>query len=99
MQPADIYLIDEPSAHLDSVQRLLAAKVIKRFILHEKKTAFVVEDDFIMATYLADKVVVFEGKPSVDCTANVPEPLTSGMNRFLSVKFRLPFPLHPAIST
>ncbi|CAD6251064.1 unnamed protein product [Miscanthus lutarioriparius] len=27
---ADIYLIDEPSAHLDSEQRLLAAKVIKR---------------------------------------------------------------------
>ncbi|RLM79625.1 hypothetical protein C2845_PM12G09740 [Panicum miliaceum] len=55
MLPADIYLIDEPSAHLDSEQRLLAAKVIKRFILHEKKTAFVVEHDFIMATYLADK--------------------------------------------
>jgi len=84
-KPADIYLIDEPSAHLDSEQRLLAAKVIKRFILHAKKTAFVVEHDFIMATYLADKVVVFEGKPSVDCTANVPEPLASGMNRFLSL--------------
>ncbi|KAL6646830.1 hypothetical protein ACP70R_015524 [Stipagrostis hirtigluma subsp. patula] len=83
-KPADIYLIDEPSAHLDSEQRLLAAKVIKRFILHEKKTAFVVEHDFIMATYLADKVVVFEGKPSVDTTANAPEPLSSGMNRFLS---------------
>ncbi|OEL26403.1 ABC transporter E family member 2 [Dichanthelium oligosanthes] len=96
-KPADIYLIDEPSAHLDSEQRLLAAKVIKRFILHEKKTAFVVEHDFIMATYLADKVVVFEGKPSVDCTANVPEPLASGMNRFLSVKFRFPFPFSPTI--
>ncbi|KAK3156609.1 hypothetical protein QOZ80_2AG0109480 [Eleusine coracana subsp. coracana] len=83
-KPADIYLIDEPSAHLDSEQRLVAAKVIKRFILHGKKTAFVVEHDFIMATYLADKVIVFEGKPSVDCTANAPEPLASGMNRFLS---------------
>jgi len=55
LQAADIYLIDEPSAHLDSEQRLLAAKVIKRFILHQKKTAFIVEHDFIMATYLADK--------------------------------------------
>jgi ABC-type Mn2+/Zn2+ transport system ATPase subunit len=26
-QPADIYLIDEPSAYLDSEQRILAAKV------------------------------------------------------------------------
>jgi ATP-binding cassette subfamily E protein 1 len=35
--------------------------VIKRFILHAKKTAFIVEHDFIMATYLADRVVVFSG--------------------------------------
>lgn len=31
-QPADIYLIDEPSAYLDSEQRLIASKVIKRFV-------------------------------------------------------------------
>ena len=37
-KPADVYLIDEPSAYLDSEQRLHAAKVIKRFILHAKKT-------------------------------------------------------------
>jgi ATP-binding cassette, sub-family E, member 1 len=67
--PADVYLIDEPSAYLDSEQRLITAKVIKRFILHAKKTAFVVEHDFIMATYLADRVIVYEGKPSVECTA------------------------------
>ena len=54
-QPADIYLIDEPSAYLDSEQRILASKVIKRFIMHSKKTAFIVEHDFIMATYLADR--------------------------------------------
>merc|ERR1719213_1377444 len=64
-KPADVYLIDEPSAYLDSEQRLHAAKVIKRFILHAKKTAFVVEHDFIMATYLADRVIVFEGTPSI----------------------------------
>lgn len=29
--PANLYLIDEPSAYLDSEQRLHAAKVIKRF--------------------------------------------------------------------
>ncbi|CAH2079163.1 unnamed protein product [Thlaspi arvense] len=58
-KPADIYLIDEPSAHLDSQQRITASKVIKRFILHAKKSAFVVEHDFIMATYLADRVIVY----------------------------------------
>ncbi|CAG8780459.1 26969_t:CDS:2, partial [Dentiscutata erythropus] len=82
--PADIYLIDEPSAYLDSEQRIVAAKVIKRFILHNKKTAFVVEHDFIMATYLADRVVVYEGRPSIKALANSPQSLLSGMNKFLS---------------
>ncbi|CAG8467900.1 597_t:CDS:10 [Ambispora gerdemannii] len=83
-QPADIYLIDEPSAYLDSEQRIIAARVIKRFILHNKKTAFVVEHDFIMATYLADRVVVYDGMPSVKATANSPQSLLTGMNAFLS---------------
>jgi len=82
-QPADVYLIDEPSAYLDSEQRIIAAKVIKRFILHSKKTGFVVEHDFIMATYLADRVIVYEGEPATDCTANPPQSLLSGMNKFL----------------
>jgi len=82
-KPADIYLIDEPSAYLDSEQRIVAAKVIKRFIMHAKKTGFIVEHDFIMATYLADRVVVYEGTPSVACTATTPQPLLSGMNQFL----------------
>ena len=81
--PADIYLIDEPSAYLDSEQRIIAARVIKRFIMHAKKTAFIVEHDFIMATYLADRVIVFDGKPSVDAHANKPESLLTGCNRFL----------------
>jgi ATP-binding cassette subfamily E protein 1 len=81
--PANVYLIDEPSAYLDSEQRIIAAKVIKRFILHAKKTGFVVEHDFIMATYMADRVVVYEGQPAQDCCANEPEPLVSGMNKFL----------------
>lgn len=81
--PADIYLIDEPSAYLDSEQRIVAARVIKRFIMHSKKTAFVVEHDFIMATYLADRVIVFDGKPSRDARANTPESLLTGCNKFL----------------
>ena len=81
--PADIYLIDEPSAYLDSEQRIIAARVIKRFIMHAKKTAFIVEHDFIMATYLADRVIVFDGQPSIDARANTPESLLTGCNKFL----------------
>merc|ERR1711988_1117449 len=83
-KPADIYLIDEPSAYLDSEQRITAARVIKRYIMHAKKTGFIVEHDFIMATYLADRVVVYEGTPSISCVATPPQPLLSGMNQFLT---------------
>lgn len=82
-KPADVYLIDEPSAYLDSEQRINCAKVIKRFIMHSKKTAFVVEHDFIMATYLADRVVVYTGQPGVEATATCPQSLLTGMNQFL----------------
>ncbi|KAL4191133.1 hypothetical protein AMTRI_Chr07g28240 [Amborella trichopoda] len=37
-----------------------------------------------MATYLTDKVIIYVGKPYVECIANVPEALFTGMNRFLS---------------
>lgn len=90
-QPADIYLIDEPSAYLDSEQRIIAARVIKRFIMHAKKTAFIVEHDFMMATYLADRVIVFEGEPSVEARATPPQSLLTGCNQFLknlNVTFR-----------
>lgn len=89
--PADVYLIDEPSAYLDSEQRLNCAKVMKRFIMHSKKTAFIVEHDFIMATYLADRVVVYEGRPGIEATATSPQSLLTGMNQFLkslAVTFR-----------
>merc|ERR1711964_223125 len=83
-KPADIYLLDEPSAYLDVEQRIVAARVIKRYIMHAKKTAFIVEHDFIMATYLADKVIVYEGQPGVNCTASLPVSLLEGMNKFLT---------------
>lgn len=82
-RPADIYLIDEPSAYLDSEQRLDTAKAIKRFVLNNKKVALVVEHDFMMAAYLADRVIVFDGTPSVKTRANSPQSFLTGMNAFL----------------
>lgn len=32
-KPANVYLLDEPSAYLDSEQRIITAKVIKRYLL------------------------------------------------------------------
>lgn len=88
-QPADVYLLDEPSTFLDAEQRIIVAKVIKRFIMNVRKTAFIVEHDFIMATYLADRVIVFEGvekkegETSRTSIARSPTSLLTGMNIFL----------------
>lgn len=84
-KPCDIYLIDEPSAYLDSEQRVRASKVMKRWIINSKRSAFVVEHDFIMATYLADKVIVFDGIPAKEAYCTSPEGLVSGMNKFLKL--------------
>lgn len=84
-KPCNIYLIDEPSAYLDSEQRVVAGKVMKRWILSSKRAAFVVEHDFIMATYMADKVILFEGTPAKDTFCSCPQALISGMNKFLKM--------------
>ena len=80
---ANIYLLDEPSAYLDCDQRIIVSKVIKRFIYSKKRTAFIVEHDLIMGTYLADKVVIFSGRAGVESTASSPMALEAGMNIFL----------------
>ena len=36
-----------------------------------------------MATYLADRVIVFEGTPSIKTHATAPQSLVTGMNMFL----------------
>ncbi|KAI3876089.1 hypothetical protein MKX03_028761, partial [Papaver bracteatum] len=95
---ADVYLIDEPSAYLDSQQCITALKVVKGFIHHGKKSAFGVEHDITMATYLAHRVIVFEGTPSVDCTANAPQTLLSGMNLSLSIIRQDPTNFRPWIN-
>ena len=84
-KPADIYLLDEPSAYLDAEERINTSRVIKKFITHSNKSAFIVEHDFLMTTYLADQIIVFSGEPSQKCIAHSPQTMTSGMNRFLKM--------------
>ena len=81
--PADLYLIDEPSAYLDCEQRIIVSKVIKRYLVNMQKSVFIVEHDFIMATYLADKVIIFQGEPAIKAVASTPQKLVTGMNTFL----------------
>jgi ATP-binding cassette subfamily E protein 1 len=59
---ADIYLIDEPSAYLDVEERIACAKAIKEIMSEKQKTAFVVDHDLLLISYLADSVIVFSGE-------------------------------------
>mmetsp|Transcript_13509 Transcript_13509/g.31757 ORF Transcript_13509/g.31757 Transcript_13509/m.31757 type:complete len:697 (+) Transcript_13509:192-2282(+) len=82
--PALVYLIDEPSAALDCEQRIIAAKVMKRWVVnHLGRTIFLVEHDFVMASAMADRVIVYEGRPGIEATACRPSSLADGFNRFL----------------
>lgn len=58
--------------------------------MHSKKTAFIVEHDFIMAAYLADRVIVYEGDPSKTAFARTPQTLMSGDLSCWSCLFVLP---------
>ena len=58
---ADIYLIDEPSAYLDVEERISVAKAIKDIMTEKEKTAFVVDHDLLLVSYLADSVINFSG--------------------------------------
>jgi translation initiation factor RLI1 len=49
---------------------------MKRFIVNSNKSAFIVEHDFIMVTYMADRVVMFTGIPAVKTVATAPNPVT-----------------------
>lgn len=89
----DIYVLDEPSASLDIEQRVNLVKVIRRFIAHNKKIAFVVEHDISVVISLAQdlnsQVIVIEKQPSHEdvriSRAYPPYDIDTGMNRFLSI--------------
>jgi ATP-binding cassette subfamily E protein 1 len=80
---AELYLIDEPSAYLDSEQRIIVSKIIKKFASNSKKIFFIVEHDFLMITYLGEKIIYFEGNPGISCKARSPMSLSDGINCFL----------------
>ena len=88
---ADLFLLDEPSAYLDVEERLNMARTMRRVVEAHNVTAFVVEHDVVTQDFIADRLMVFSGEPSVNGTANPPTSLRKGMNMFLkgmAVTFR-----------
>lgn len=91
-KPADIYLLDEPSAYLDVEERLGLGKYLSDFISSRKEsTILVVDHDILLVDSLSDELIVFEGESGVSGHASKPTGLRKGMNQFLQgmdVSFR-----------
>jgi len=81
---ADIYLLDEPSAHLDASARMEAAKAIRRTMESNEKACFVIDHDVYFIDIVSDSLLVFEGQGGIQGMAEGPFGLREGMNRFLS---------------
>jgi ATP-binding cassette subfamily E protein 1 len=81
---ADLYLLDEPSAHLDVEQRVLATRAIRRYTENHGATAMVIDHDIYMIDLLADRLQVFEGTPAEHGRAGTPVGMREGMNEFLA---------------
>ncbi|WP_247006454.1 ribosome biogenesis/translation initiation ATPase RLI [Halorientalis litorea] len=82
-EDADLYLLDEPSAHLDVEQRVLATTAIRRYAEHHDATALVIDHDIYMIDLLADRLLVFDGEPADYGHASPPTDMRGGMNEFL----------------
>ncbi|WP_290811753.1 ribosome biogenesis/translation initiation ATPase RLI [Halovivax sp.] len=81
---ADLYLLDEPSAHLDVEQRVQATSAIRRYAEQQDATVLVIDHDIYMIDLLADRLMVFDGEPAVRGRAGTPQPMRDGMNEFLA---------------
>ena len=80
---ADLYSLDEPSAHLDANARMEAAKAIRRTMEANEKSALVIDHDVYFIDILSDSLMVFDGQGGQHGKATGPYPLRDGMNQFL----------------
>ncbi len=80
---AEVYLFDEPSAHLDVEHRLLVARVINDVVKQRGASALVVDHDLLFLDYLSDRIMVFGGEAARAGRAHGPYGMEEGMNMFL----------------
>jgi ATP-binding cassette, sub-family E, member 1 len=80
---ADVYLIDEPSAYLDVEERISVAKAIKEMMVEKERTAFVVDHDLLLVSYLADSVINFGGESGIKGEASEIRGFEEGISELL----------------
>ncbi len=60
---ADVYLLDEPSAFLDAVQRMKFFSLIQKFSEEISKPIMLIDHDILLLSF-ADRAMLFEGVPA-----------------------------------
>lgn len=80
---ADLYILDEPSAHLDVEQRVKVTRMIKHHAEGKEVGILVIDHDIYLIDMISERILVFEGEPGVSGTAVGPFDMRDGMNRFL----------------
>ncbi len=80
---ADLYILDEPSAHLDVEQRVKVTRMIKHLAEGREVGILVIDHDIYLIDMISERVLVFEGEPGREGTAAGPFGMREGMNRFL----------------
>ena len=80
---ANLYILDEPSAHLDVEQRVNVTRMIKHHAEGKEEGILVIDHDIYMIDMISERILVFEGEPGVLGTAAGPFDMRTGMNRFL----------------
>ena len=83
LRDADLYLLDEPSAYLDTNQRMITAKTIRRSMEQRGRSALVVDHDVYFIDYISDGLLCFGGIPSIEGKSEGPYEMRKGMNTFL----------------
>ncbi|MCL4308239.1 MAG: ribosome biogenesis/translation initiation ATPase RLI [Candidatus Thermoplasmatota archaeon] len=84
-RPATLYLLDEPSAYLDSDERMSMAKLIRRQVERQAVSALVVDHDVYFLDLASDALMVFsdDGSDGSRGVGAGPFPMREGMNRLL----------------
>jgi ATP-binding cassette subfamily E protein 1 len=80
---ADVYILDEPSAHLDVEQRVKVTRMIKHHAEGKQVGIMVIDHDIYLIDMISERILVFEGEPGISGTAAGPFKMRDGMNRFL----------------
>ena len=81
---ADLYILDEPSAHLDVEQRVRITRMFRHHVDGRDAAILVIDHDIYLIDMISERILVFDGEPGIRGEATGPFDMRQGMNRFLS---------------